>query len=130
MSVVLKDAAFPLSTHIDLGHSVWVQRIPFPATVLQVQRLRMFVELGVDVGNFYFADFSTVARYGSAPGLADVSNRAVAHGKDVAMPKHFPQEFNSGVVAVARSSVLTQAQVARDFGISENSVARWVKPAR
>ena len=45
------------------------------------------------------------------------------------MPKHFPPEFKRDVVAVARSSGLTQAQVARDFGISENSVARWVKQA-
>jgi transposase-like protein len=45
------------------------------------------------------------------------------------MPKHFPQEFKRDVVAVARSSGLTQSQVARDFGISENSVARWVKQA-
>jgi len=45
------------------------------------------------------------------------------------MPKHFPQEFKRDVVAVARSSCLTQAQVARDFGISEHLVARWVKQA-
>ena len=45
------------------------------------------------------------------------------------MPKHFPPEFKRDVVAVARSSGLTQAQVARNFGISENSVARWVKQA-
>jgi transposase len=43
------------------------------------------------------------------------------------MPKHFPQELKREVAAVARSSGLTQAQVARDFGILENSVARWVK---
>ncbi len=54
---------------------------------------------------------------------------AVVHRKDVVMPKHFPQEFKRDVVAVARSSGLTQAQVARDFGISEHSVARWVKQA-
>lgn len=45
------------------------------------------------------------------------------------MPKHFPPEFKRDVVAVARSSGLTQVQVARDFGVSENSVARWVKQA-
>lgn len=45
------------------------------------------------------------------------------------MPKHFPPEFKRDLVAVARSSGLTQAQVARDFGISENTVARWVKQA-
>jgi transposase-like protein len=45
------------------------------------------------------------------------------------MPKRFPQEFKRDVVAVSRSSSLTQAQVARYFGISEHSVARWVKQA-
>ena len=45
------------------------------------------------------------------------------------MARRFPPEFKRDVVAVARSSGLTQAQVARDFGISENSVARWVKQA-
>lgn len=45
------------------------------------------------------------------------------------MPEHFPPEFKRDVVAVARSSGLTQAQVARDFGVSEISVARWVKQA-
>ena len=45
------------------------------------------------------------------------------------MPKQFPPRFWRDVVEVARSSGLTQAQVARDFGISENSVARWVKQA-
>jgi transposase-like protein len=45
------------------------------------------------------------------------------------MPKHFPQEFKRDVVAVARSSGLTQAQVAHDLGISENTVQRWVKQA-
>jgi transposase-like protein len=33
------------------------------------------------------------------------------------------------VVAVARSSGLTRARVARDFGVSENTVARCVKQA-
>ncbi len=45
------------------------------------------------------------------------------------MPKQFPPGFRRDVVEVARSSGLTQAQVARDFGISENSVQRWVKQA-
>ncbi len=47
------------------------------------------------------------------------------------MPKHFPPEFKRDVVggAVARSSGLTQAQVAREFGVSENTVARWVQQA-
>ena len=45
------------------------------------------------------------------------------------MPKHFPPEFKRDLVAIARSSGLTQVQVARDFGASEHSVARWVKQA-
>lgn len=43
------------------------------------------------------------------------------------MQKYIPPEFKRDVVAVARSSGLIQAQVAHDFGISENSVALWVK---
>jgi len=43
------------------------------------------------------------------------------------MPKRFPPEFMRDVVAIARSSGLTRAQVARDFGVSGNAVARWVK---
>jgi transposase len=54
---------------------------------------------------------------------------AVAHTKDVVMPKLFPPGFKRDVVAVARSSGLTQAQVAHDFGVSENLVARWVEQA-
>jgi transposase-like protein len=45
------------------------------------------------------------------------------------MPKQFPPVFRRDVVEVARSWGLTQAQVARDFGISENTVQRWVKQA-
>jgi len=45
------------------------------------------------------------------------------------MPKQFPPGFRRDVVDDARSSGLTQAQVARDFGISENTVQRWVKQA-
>ena len=45
------------------------------------------------------------------------------------MPKLFPPGFKRDVVAVARSSGLTQAQVAHDFGVSENLVARWVEQA-
>ncbi len=45
------------------------------------------------------------------------------------MPKHYLQEFKHDVVAVARSSGLTQAQVARGFGVSDKSVARGVQQA-
>ena len=45
------------------------------------------------------------------------------------MPKQYPPEFKRDVVHVARTSGLTQAEIARDFGISEHSVQRWLKQA-
>ena len=45
------------------------------------------------------------------------------------MPKRDPPEFKRDVVAVARTSGLTHAQIAADFGISEHSVQRWLKQA-
>jgi transposase len=45
------------------------------------------------------------------------------------MPNRYPPEFKRDVVAVARTSGLTQEQVAHDFGISAHSVQRWVKQA-
>jgi transposase len=45
------------------------------------------------------------------------------------MPKRYPPEFKRDVVAVARTSGLTHAQIAEDFGISEHSVQRWCKQA-
>ena len=45
------------------------------------------------------------------------------------MPKRYPPEFKRDVVAVARTSGLTHAQIATDFGISEHSVQRWLKQA-
>jgi transposase len=45
------------------------------------------------------------------------------------MPKKFPQEFRRDVVAVARRGDLTVPEVAIDFGVSEESVRRWVKQA-
>ena len=43
------------------------------------------------------------------------------------MPKAFPIEFRRDVVAVARSSDAPIAQVARDFGVSESCLQRWLK---
>ena len=43
------------------------------------------------------------------------------------MPKAFPIEFRRDVVAVARSTDASMSQVARDFGISESCLARWLK---
>jgi transposase len=45
------------------------------------------------------------------------------------MPKRYPPEFKRDVVAVARTSGLTHAHIAEDFGISEHSVQRWLKQA-
>jgi transposase len=40
------------------------------------------------------------------------------------MPKRYPPEFKRDVVAVARTSGLTHAQIAEGVGISEHSVQR------
>jgi transposase len=45
------------------------------------------------------------------------------------MPKRYPLEFKRDVVHVARTSGLTQQQIAEDFGISEHSVQRWLRQA-
>ncbi len=45
------------------------------------------------------------------------------------MPKKFPPEFKRDVVRVARRGDLSQAEVAADFGISVESVRRWVRQA-
>ena len=55
----------------------------------------------------------------------------VLGGEDVIMPGPYPQEFREDVVAVARSreSGVTLAQIAKDFGISEQSLSNWLKQA-
>ena len=45
------------------------------------------------------------------------------------MPKPFPAEFRRDVIAVARKSEASIAQVAKDFGISESCLQRWLKIA-
>ena len=45
------------------------------------------------------------------------------------MPKAFPEEFRRDVVAVARRHDAPMSQVARDFGISESCLSRWVRRA-
>jgi transposase len=45
------------------------------------------------------------------------------------MPKKFPPEFKQDVVRVARRGDLTAREVAADFGISLESVRRWVRQA-
>lgn len=45
------------------------------------------------------------------------------------MPKAFPEEFRRDVVAVARKREATLTQIAKDFGISEACLHRWLKLA-
>lgn len=45
------------------------------------------------------------------------------------MPKPYPEEFRRDVVAVARKGEAPLAQIAKDFGISENSITNWMKKA-
>ena len=45
------------------------------------------------------------------------------------MPKKYPQEFKADVVTVARRGDLTVPEVAVDFGVSEESVRRWMRQA-
>ena len=45
------------------------------------------------------------------------------------MPKPFPPEFRRAVIAVARKGEASVAQVARDFGVSESCLQRWLKIA-
>ena len=45
------------------------------------------------------------------------------------MPKPFPTEFRRDVIGVARKGQAPVAQVARDFGISESCLQRWLKIA-
>ena len=45
------------------------------------------------------------------------------------MPKAFPAEFRRDEIAVARKGEASITQIARDFGISESCVARWLKIA-
>ncbi|MGQ0745041.1 MAG: transposase, partial [Acidimicrobiales bacterium] len=45
------------------------------------------------------------------------------------MAKAFPLEFRRDVVAVARTGEASLRQVAKDFGISEACLHRWLKLA-
>jgi transposase len=45
------------------------------------------------------------------------------------MPRAFPIEFRRDVVAVARKGEAPIAQVAKDFGVSESCLHRWMKLA-
>jgi len=45
------------------------------------------------------------------------------------MPKAFPPEFRRDVIAVAGKGDASIAQVAKDFGICESCLQRWLKIA-
>jgi transposase len=45
------------------------------------------------------------------------------------VPTPYPKEFRRDVIAVARKGELTIAQIARDFGVSESCIVRWLKVA-
>jgi transposase len=45
------------------------------------------------------------------------------------MPKAFPAEFRRDVVAVARKGESSLRQIAKDFGISESCLHRWLQQA-
>ena len=45
------------------------------------------------------------------------------------MPKAFPVEFRRDVVAVARKGEAPVSQIAKDFGISESCLHRWLRLA-
>ena len=42
------------------------------------------------------------------------------------MPAAYPREFRNDVVAVARKGEMPIAQVAKDFGITESCLRRWL----
>lgn len=42
------------------------------------------------------------------------------------MPAPYPREFREDVVAVARKGEIPIAQVAKDFGITESCLRRWL----
>lgn len=42
------------------------------------------------------------------------------------MPAAYPKEFRADVVAVARQGEIPIAQVAKDFGITESCLRRWL----
>ena len=53
----------------------------------------------------------------------------VLTGRMVNVPKAFPIEFRRDVVAVARKGDAPLSQIAKDFGISESCLHRWLKIA-
>jgi transposase len=50
-------------------------------------------------------------------------------GRRHLMPKAYPLEFRRDVIAVARRKEDPMSQIAKDFGISETCLHRWIKRA-
>src|SRR3989304_6630402 len=50
-------------------------------------------------------------------------------GRRQQRPKAFPLEFRRDVGAVARRKEAPMSQIAKDFGVSESCLHRWVKRA-
>ncbi len=47
----------------------------------------------------------------------------------ILVPKAFPQEFHRDVVSVARRGEAPLSRIAKDFGVSESCLQRWLKIA-
>ncbi len=45
------------------------------------------------------------------------------------MVKAYPEEFRRDVIAVARKGETSVRQIAKDFGVSESCLARWLRLA-
>jgi len=50
-------------------------------------------------------------------------------GRRQQMPKAYPVEFRRDVIAVARRKEAPMSQIAKDFGISQTCLHRWMKRA-
>lgn len=50
-------------------------------------------------------------------------------GRIVIIPQAYPKEFREDVVRVARSGGAPIRQVAKDFGIAESCLRRWIAKA-
>jgi transposase-like protein len=66
----------------------------------------------------------------SYPGLVDTSfGRDDALGEEFQMPKAMPEEFRRRAVELTRQEGASVKQVARDLGISESGLRRWMQQA-
>jgi len=61
--------------------------------------------------------------------LAACRSIFVLAGRMIDMPKAFRIEFRRDVVAVARKGEAPLAQIAKDFGVSESCLHRWLNLA-